>query len=178
MPLLLALLLVPVLMIVLMPIALLQRIRRGGMRRQARSWFITVNAAAVTVSTAMLLVGALIMAQWVPRVLYYSLAGLFAGAVLGLFGLALTRWERGRGAMFYTPNRWLALAITSVVTMRILYGLWRTWSVWRAGTEPISVVAASGVAPSIAAGAIVLGYYVIYWAGLRRQLRATGNAPA
>jgi hypothetical protein len=32
-------------------------------------------------------------------------------------------------------------------------------------------VAASGVATSMSAGAIVLGYYLVYWVGVRRRLR-------
>jgi hypothetical protein len=37
-PLLLALLLIPLLVIVLIPVSLVLRIRRGAMRRQARGW--------------------------------------------------------------------------------------------------------------------------------------------
>jgi hypothetical protein len=32
-------------------------------------------------------------------------------------------------------------------------------------------VAASGAAASMSAGAVVLGYYLVYWAGVRRRLR-------
>jgi len=51
MPLLLALLLIPLLVIVLIPVSLVQRIRRGTMRRQARGWVVTANAIGVTLST-------------------------------------------------------------------------------------------------------------------------------
>jgi hypothetical protein len=172
MPLLLAALLLPLLLVVLIPVSLVMRIRRGTMRRQARGWVITANLVAVTLSTAMFLVGALITSRWAPAVLPYSLAGLGTGAVLGLFGVALTRWEIGRGVVHYTPNRWLVLAVTLVVAARILYGVWRTWEAWRAGVEQMAAVAASGIAMSMAAGAIVLGYYVIYWIAVRRRLRS------
>ena len=169
MPLLLALLLIPLLVILLIPISLVQRIRRGTMRRQARGWVVTLNMIAVMLSTVMFLIGALIASRWVPEALRYSLGGLGIGAVLGLIGFALTRWESSRGIVYFTPNRWLVLAVTTVVAARIFYGFWRTWAAWQAGVEQIGVVAASGVATSMAAGAVVLGYYVIYWLGVRRR---------
>ena len=59
-----------------------------------------------------------------------------------------------------------------LVAARILYGVWRTWAAWRAGVEQMAAVAASGIAMSMAAGAIVLGYYLIYWIAVRRRVRS------
>jgi hypothetical protein len=73
--------------------------------------------------------------------------------------------------LHYTPNRWLVLAITLVVTARVLYGFWRAWESWRAGLSEGSWFVAAGVAGSMAAGAVVLGYYLVYWIGVRRRLR-------
>jgi hypothetical protein len=173
MPLLLALLLIPLLVIVLIPVSLVQRIRRGTMRRQARGWVVTANTIAVAFSTAMFLIGTLITTRWVPEVLRYSLGGLGLGAVLGLIGFALTRWESSGGVIHYTPNRWLVLTVTIVVAARIVYGLWRMWAAWQAGVEQLTAMAASGIAMSIAAGAVVLGYYLIYWIAVRRRLRTS-----
>ena len=173
MPLLLALLLIPLLVIVLIPVSLVARIRRGTMRRQARGWVVTANAIAITLSTAMFLIGALITSRWVPDVLRYALGGLGLGAVLGLIGFALTRWESGGGVLHYTPNRWLVLTVTLVVAARIFYGLWRVWASWQAGIEAIGTVAASGIQMSLAAGAVVLGYYLIFWIAVRRRLRSS-----
>ena len=52
------------------------------------------------------------------------------GCLLGLLGLALTRWEHTPRALHYTPNRWLILIITLVVSARLLYGIWRIWHGW------------------------------------------------
>ena len=172
MPLLLALLLVPLLVIVLIPVSLVMRIRHGAMRRQARGWLVTANTIGITLSTAMFLIGALITSRWVPEVLRYSLAGLGIGAVLGLIGFALTRWEASGGVVHFTPNRWLVLTVTTVVAARIFYGAWRVWAGWQAGVERFAAVTASGIATSIAAGAVVLGYYLIYWIAVRRHLRS------
>ena len=172
MPLLLALLLIPLLVIVVIPVSLVVRIRRGAMRRQARGWVVTANTIAVTFSTAMFLIGALITSRWVPEVLRYALSGLGLGALLGLIGFALTRWESSRGVVHFTPNRWLVLTVTIVVAARIFYGVWRVWAAWQAGVEQIAAVAGSGIAMSIAAGAVVLGYYFIFWIAVRRRLRS------
>ena len=101
MPLLLALLLIPLGVIVLIPVSLVLRIRRGTMRRQARGWVVTANTIAVAFSTAMFLTSALITSRWVPDALRYSLGGLGLGAVIGLIGFALTRWESSRGVVHY-----------------------------------------------------------------------------
>jgi hypothetical protein len=173
MPLLLALLLIPLLVIVLIPVSLMQRIRRGTMRRQARGWMVTANAIGVTLSTAMLLIGALITTRWVPEALRYALGGLVLGAVLGLIGFALTRWESSRGVVHYTPNRWLVLTVTTLVAGRIFYGVWRVWAAWQGGVEPIAAVAVPGITMSIAAGAVVPGYYLLYWIAVHRRLRSS-----
>ena len=173
MPLLLALLLIPLLVIVLIPVSLVLRIRHGGMRRQARGWLVTANTIGIMLSTAMFLIGALITSRWVPEAMRYSLAGLGVGAVLGLIGFALTRWESSSGVVHFTPNRWLVLTVTTVVAARIVYGVWRVWAGWQAGVERLAALTASGIAISIAAGAVVLGYYLIYWIAVRRRLRSS-----
>jgi hypothetical protein len=172
MPLLLAFLLIPLVVIVLIPVSLLLRIRHGTMRRQARGWVVTANAIAIAFSTAMFLTGALITSRWVPDVLPYSLAGLGLGAVLGLIGFALTQWESSGGALHFTPHRWLVVTVTTVVAARIFYGVWRVWAAWQADVADLAAVAGSGIALSIAAGAVVLGYYLIYWIAIRRRLRS------
>ncbi|HXW04250.1 MAG TPA: hypothetical protein VD833_03385 [Vicinamibacterales bacterium] len=174
MPLVVALLFVLLILvaaIALMPVALVQRYRVGTARRPARAWVVGLNLFAVSLSTAIFLAGAGVTAIWVPNAFTYSLMGLAAGCVLGTAGLALSRWEPGPQALHYTPNRPLVLTITLLVTARVVYGLWRGWQTWRAGVEGASLLVTAGVAGSLAAGAVVLGYYLIYWAGVRRRLR-------
>jgi len=158
--------------IALIPFAIIQRFRRGTMRARPIGWMIALNLAGTVVSAALFLLGAAITAQWIPGTLTYTSAGLTAGIVLGIFGLILTRWEIAGGRLYYTPNRWLVLAITLVVTGRLAYGFWRSWHAWQASVDSMTWVAASGVAASMSAGAIVLGYYLVYWFGVRRRLRS------
>jgi hypothetical protein len=171
MPLLALVLLLPLLVVALLPIALVQRIRRGSARRPARGWVASANLFAVLVSAVMLLIGALVTSRWVPDALPYTVAGLAAGFVLGTLGFVLTRWDVEGGRLHYTPHRWLVLAVTLIVAVRIGYGFWRTWEAWQASAERMALVAAGGAAGSMAAGAVVLGYYVIYWTAIRRRLR-------
>lgn len=169
------LLIVPVLfvlaMLLLIPVSLIQRYRVGTSRQRARGWLAGVNLFGLLLSTFLFLLSAAITSVWVPEALAYTAGGLAAGFVLGFLGLWLTRWETGPGTLHYTPNRWLVLGITLMVTLRIGYGFWRGWESWRAGISGGSWFIASGVAGSLAAGAIVLGYYLVYWIGVRRRLR-------
>ena len=158
--------------IALMPFSMIQRFRMGTMRRRAIRWMIALNAAGTSISVVVFLVSAAITTRWIPGTLTYTLAGLVAGAITGLGGLLLTRWEvADRGRLYYTPNRWLVLAITLVVAGRVSYGFYRSYQAWQATLDRMAWVAASGVATSMSAGAIVLGYYLVYWLGVRRRLR-------
>lgn len=169
------LLIIPVLLvlavIVLIPISILQRYRVGTSRQKARGWLATLNLFGLGMSTALFLTASLVTSIWVPDVLLYTAAGLAGGALLGLLGLVLTKWEPGLDALHYTPNRPLVLMLTLVITARILYGFWRSWESWRAGLSGQSWFVEAGVAGAMAAGAVVLGYYFTYWLGVRRRLR-------
>jgi hypothetical protein len=156
--------------IALLPLALIQRYRVGTSRQPARGWLAAINLAGLTISVVLFLTGAAITSFWVPYAFRYTVAGLAFGCLLGVIGLALTRWEPAPRALYYTPNRWLVLAITLVVTARVLYGFWRGWQSWRSAIDGGSWIVASGAAGALAAGAVVLGYYLTYWLGVRRKL--------
>ena len=175
MPLLVVPLLFVLAMLLLIPVSLIQRYRVGTSRQRARGWLAGLNLFGLLLSTFLFLLSAAITSIWVPEALVYTGGGLAAGFVLGFLGLGLTRWEPGPGTLHYTPNRWLVLGITLMVTLRIGYGFWRGWESWRAGISGGSWFVASGVAGSLAAGAIVLGYYLVYWIGVRRRLRRVAH---
>jgi hypothetical protein len=161
----------------LIPVSIVQRYRVGTSRQRARGWLATLNLFGLAMSTVLFLIAAAVTSMWVPDALRYTGLGLGGGCVLGLVGLLLTRWEPGppdrlgKPVLHYTPNRLLVLSITLVVTARIAHGFWRSWASWRAGLSGDSWFVAAGVAGSMAAGAVVLGYYFTYWLGVRRRLR-------
>ena len=131
----------------------------------------TVNLLAAAFSACVFVLSAVAMSVWVPAVLPYTAAGLGAGALLGVLGLALTRWEFHEARWHYTPNRLLILTITVLVAARIMYGFWRIWET-SASFGTLSGLAPSGLSNSLSAGAVVIGYYLVFWVGVRRRIRA------
>jgi hypothetical protein len=174
-PLLLLVLLLPVVLIALMPLILFQRYRVGTARRMARPWIATLNVVLTAVSAIGFLAGAALMAVWVPNAFTGAAAGIAVGAGLGLVGLVLTRWEPTAATLHYTPNRWLVLLVISMVSARVLYGLWRSWTAAQAGVYGTAMLVAFGIPESLAAGGTVVGYYTAYAFGVRRRMRAWQN---
>ncbi|MEO5742005.1 MAG: DUF1453 domain-containing protein, partial [Vicinamibacterales bacterium] len=129
MPLLLLVVLLPLVLIALTPLMLIQRYRVGTARRMARPWTATLNVVLMAFSAICFLAGAAVTAVWVPAAFTGAAAGVVLGACMGVVGVVLTRWEPTAATLHYTPNRWLVLVVTFVVSARVLYGLWRSWSV-------------------------------------------------
>lgn len=167
----LVLLSVLVLSVLLLPLSLVQRYRVGTRRRLARSWITTLNLTGVTISAVMFLVSAAMISTWVPGAFTHAAYGLFAGGLLGIVGLLVTRWETTAGGLHYTPNWLLVLGLTLIVLARLLYGLWRSWYSWGVAPDAAAWLQQSGATGSLAAGAVILGYYVVYWTGVRRRIR-------
>lgn len=160
---------------ILIPLSLVQRYRVGTSRQRARGWLAALNLTGILLSTILFVVSAAMATFWVPGALSHAAGGLAAGAALGILGLWLTRWEPSPGDLHYTPSRPLVLAIMLLVFGRLVYGLWRGWRSWQAGLDGESWLVGAGVPGSIAAGAIVLGYYLVYWYGVRRRYRVTSQ---
>ena len=153
------------------PFLLVIRYRVGVARRPARRWVATINFLSLLVSAALFLWIAAMTNFWVPRAFGYSLVGIVTGSLLGFLGLALTRWDRTATGIYYTPNRWLVLLITLAVAARMLYGFWRIWHAWRTTGTDESWLASAGIPGSMGVGALVIGYYLTYFAGVRWRLR-------
>ena len=166
-----AVLLLVIALLLAMPLSLFLRYRIGTARRLGRRWVATLNLVVIVFSTVLFLCVAAIANLWVSDTFRYSLFGLMGGCILGLLGLALTRWEQTPRALYYTPNRWLILVITLAVTARMLYGVWRIFHAWRTSGSDPSWLERAGVAGSLALGAILLGYYITYAAGIRWRLK-------
>jgi hypothetical protein len=164
-------LLTVIFMAAMLPFSIAMRYRAGSAKRRAWGWVVTLNFYAALISSTILVLSSAISNVWIPNALRFTVAGLGLGFLLGLVGLALSRWEATHTTLHYTPNRWLILLITLVVSARIFYGFWRAWDAWRTTPAEASWIAHSGAAGSMGAGAAVLGYYVIYWAGVRRKTR-------
>jgi hypothetical protein len=104
--------------VVLLSLAL--RYRVGTARRQARPWVTSLNVWATSLSAVFFLCFTLLLSFWIPSAFRFGLIGMGCGSILGLIGLAVTRWERRSEGLFYTPSRWLALLIIAAIGARIL----------------------------------------------------------
>ena len=155
--------------VVLLSLAL--RYRVGTARRQARPWAASLNLWLTAFSAVFFLSFTLLLSFWIPSAFRFGLIGLGCGGILGLIGLAMTRWERRSEGLFYTPSRWLALLIIAVIGARIIYGWWRaTHSVTTASGDQHWLMTASATQLSLAVAAGLVAYYLIYSIGVRLQL--------
>lgn len=177
------LLLLPLLLIafvllwaLLLPLGLWQRYRRGHARKRARAWAVRVNAWLMLLSVVLYLMTAWLAGHWVDAALAHAAIGLALGIAIGIVGLWLTRFEFGEshaGLLVYTPNRWLVLALTGLVALRIGYGLLHGWQWSRGEGDAAAWVAQQG--NLLAVGGLLLGHYLAYAWGLRQRLpRAAG----
>ena len=155
--------------IVLLSLAL--RYRAGTARRQGRRWVATVNVWMTSFSAVLFLFLTFVMSFWFGPILQFAFAGLAIGAILGLVGLALTRWERQPEGLFYTPSRWLALLITCAIISRFAYGWWHTTHRnSNAAGEQHWLISASATHLSFAVAAGFIGYYLVFAIGVRFRL--------
>lgn len=154
--------------LLLMPLALWQRYRLGRARRRARRWAVALNAWSLLASSLLFLAAAWFAGHWVEAAVLHAAGGLGAGVLAGVLGLALTRFEPTAQGLFFTPNRWLALALTLVVAARLGYGLYRMGQAWAADAHAAWLAQQGSV---LAVGGLLLGHYLAYAWGLRRRLR-------
>jgi hypothetical protein len=170
-PLIVLLGLIPIVMIAMTPFLLIQRYRVGSSRRLARPWMATLAVISMSLSALVFLAGAAFTSFWVPRALSYAAAGIAVGLAAGLAGSIVTRWEPTPRSLHFTPNRWFVLVITLLVTARVLFGLYRMAIAADAGLTGHALVGAFGIAQSLGAGGIVIGYYLAFNLGLRWRIR-------
>lgn len=158
-----------VLWLVLLPLSLWQRYRYGKARRLARRWRMTLNAWSLLLSVAVFLFVSAVSTVWWPGSLAYATAGLGIGAIVGVFGLAVTRFESTPQGWFYRPNPWLALALTLLVAGRIAMGFVQLYRQWRGGAAA-NFLAVLDHASLLSVAGLLLGYYLAYAWGLKWRL--------
>ena len=153
--------------VVLLSLAL--RYRAGTARRQGRRWVATMNLWATSFSAVLFLCFTFLISFWLGPTLQFALTGMAVGAVLGLLGLMLTRWESQPDGLFYTPSRWLALLVMLAIAARLLYGWWHTMH-RSAPSDQHWLWSASGTQLSVAVAAGLIGYYLVYAIGVRIRI--------
>ena len=155
--------------VILLSLAL--RYRAGTARRQARRWVASLNVWLTSFSAVFFLSFMVLLSFWVDSAFRFALIGMGCGGILGLVGLAMTRWESQPQGLFYTPSRWLALFITLAIAARFVYGWWRaTHSGSNVTSDQHWLITASGTQLSLAVAAGLIGYYLVYFLGVRLRL--------
>src|SRR5437762_13645921 len=86
-------------------LSLTLRYRAGTARRQGRRWVATVNVWVTSFSAALFLCFSFLISFSLGPTLQFALTGMAVGAVLGLLGLMLTRWESQPDGLFYKIGR-------------------------------------------------------------------------
>jgi hypothetical protein len=138
--------------VVLLSLAL--RYRAGTARRQARRWVASLNVWMTSFSVIFFLSFTLLISFWLESAFRFALIGTGFGGILGLLGLAITRWESRPEGLFYTPNRWLAFVVTLAIAARFICGWWRaTHSGSSAPSDQHWLITASGTQLSLAVAA-------------------------
>ncbi len=155
--------------VILLSLAL--RYRAGTARRQARRWVASLNVWMTSFSAVLFFCFTFLISFWFGSAFRFALIGMGIGGILGLLGLAMTRWESQPEGLFYTPNRWLALVVTLAIAARLVYGWWRaTHSGSSAPHDQHWLITASGTQLSLAVAAGLIGSYLIYSVGVRLRL--------
>jgi D-alanyl-lipoteichoic acid acyltransferase DltB (MBOAT superfamily) len=152
-------------------LSLAVRYRAGTARRQARRSVASLNVWVTSFSAVFFVSFTFVLSFWIGSAFRFVLIGMVCGAILGLVGLAVTRWESQPGGLFYTPSRWLAVVVTLAIAARFVYGWWRaTHSVSTAPDNQHWLITASGTQLSLAVAAGLIGYYLVYSVGVRLRL--------
>lgn len=155
--------------LVLLPLSLWQRYRLGKARRKAWPWLVKLNSWLLLFSLCVFLASMALTSMWWPGALENALAGTGVGLIVGVAGLWLSRFEVTPQGLFYTPNAWLILVLTLLVTARIAMGFVEMWRYWQ-GREALSLIPVLDHASLFAVAGLLIGYYLSYTWGLRRRL--------
>jgi len=155
--------------VVLLPLSLWLRYRSGTARRRAVWWVVNLNFWSLLLSLLLFLTGMAITNLWWSGALAYAVAGVGVGGLTGILGLRLCRFERTPQGLFYTPSRALVLSLTLLVIARLAMGLVELWRRWQ-GRESLALIPVFDHASLFAVAGLLLGYYLIFTWGLRRQV--------
>ena len=155
--------------VVLLSLAL--RYRAGTARRQGRRWVANLNVWMTSLSAVLFLSFTFLISFWLGTAFRFALIGMCFGAILGLLGLAVTRWESQPEGFFYTPSRWLALVVTLAIAARFVYGWWHAMHSGSSAPDDQNwLMTTSGTELSLAVAAGLIGYYLVYSIGVRLQV--------
>jgi len=98
-----------------------------------------------------------------PEGLMALAGGVVAGALLGTWGLRLTKFERTPEGFFYTPNAHIGIVLSLLLALRILFRAGQIYLGFAAGGTPADFVRTP---LTLVIFGTLAGYYVRYAVGL------------
>jgi len=173
-------LITPILIGALVVWGIARRVRRTFGRQPVEPWRIWLRIAILAVA------GILIAASSVMRgagMIEALVTGFACGAALAYLGLRHTRFEVTPEGRFYTPHTYIGLAVMLLFLGRLSY---RFISLANGangmfGADPGAAMAYQRSPLTVGIFAVLVGYYVLYYAGVLRQTRPSAlpsQAPA
>ncbi len=164
-------LIAPILIAALVVWGILRRLRRTFGRQTVQVGRIWLRIGVLT------LVGALVIATSAARsaaALEALTAGLACGVALAYVGLRHTKFEVTLEGRFYTPHTYIGLAVTALLLGRLLY---RFFYLSYGANAPVGANQDFAVAYqrnplTLGIFAVLIGYYVLFYAGVLVRTRA------
>jgi hypothetical protein len=164
-------LIAPILFAAVVVWGILRRVRRTFGRQPVHFGRIWLRIGMLT------LVGGLVSATSVARsaeALEALTAGLACGAALAYVGLRHTKFEVTPEGRFYTPHTYIGLAVTALFLGRLLYRFFYLFYGANAviGANQNFAVAYQRNPLTLGIFAVLVGYYVLFYAGVLLRTRA------
>src|ERR1700716_1456242 len=102
------------------------------------------------------------------------LAGIAGGAALGWLGLRHTKFEATAQGKFYIPHTYIGVLVSALLLSRIAYRLLAVYPAAHAAAQadrnPFAAYQKSPL--TLAILGVVIGYYLLYYAGVLNRSRA------
>jgi hypothetical protein len=151
---------IPVLLICLVAWRVVRRIRHNTGRHLVRPGRMTFRIVLFSLIT-ILLAG---VSHHQTRSMLGLAGGLAAGALVGLFGVHLTRFETTGEGTFFLPNTYLGIAVSFLLVARLMY---RVTLLYAVANETENKEPAFVLTPfTLFTFGLLAGYYITYYLGI------------
>jgi hypothetical protein len=162
--------LTPLIVAALFIFMLYRRVRRQIGAQAVMPKRMTIRLAILTLASGLLLASGL----HASALLQADGAGFLLGAVLAVLGLKMTRFEWRDEKLFYVPNLYVGLVVIALIAGRVVY---KMELLYRSGAlnNPQAAQANQAALHSPITLAVVMtliGYYLVYYAGILLKSRS------
>ena len=135
-----------------------RRVRRNIGRQKLRPRRFIVSLAIFCLASFFIVIASLQNTS----LLFGFGGGLLLGALLGLAGLRLTKFETTNEGHFYTPDTRIGIGISALLIGRLLYRYWMLRNISYAPNHPPPMQSPL----TFFIIGLTFGYYIVYYTGL------------